>query len=311
MYNFTSSSYDLTLGSASLKLANLNYLVTRMFITNYVLLMQTETGGLLLHYNLATGSIQYNDPYVTSYPVQQFLYLSGAYYILYSTGLISISFNTNTAQFIGSSLMLTLPKNTYGFNYGTVLNVLYIPLTPYIYKTSCPDHNYDNGAGTCISYNCQVPNCIQCHLTNVTCAVCDKGYVRNENLTCSIQSNITNSTNTSSNNTVPANATSSTTATGNATNSTVNSTNTTSMVNTTNVTNTSTNNTSNITNSANSTNTTSASNTINSTDTANTTYNTPNSTNITNPTYDNILQLSLFYTAFPVLDSLPWTQDFF
>jgi hypothetical protein len=188
----------------------MGYSVTGMMTANGILLMQVQGGGLLLNCNSTTGTAPYSDPNIMANPILQFYYNNSAYYILYSSGLVSVTLNASSAQFIGSVAMVALPNNTYRLVFGTVLNVVYIQLTPYIYKADCPIQTYASGLGSCTSYACTVPNCASCWLTVDTCGVCASGYIRNNNLTCTFQNTSNNATTTNTSTATNSNTNSST-----------------------------------------------------------------------------------------------------
>lgn len=206
-YNFTSSTYDLSVSSSSLITNFLSMNVKTMLIANRLVLMQMQTSSLRSYGNLV-NFLDYFDINIMNNQILNFFYVFNTYYLLFTKGLITLTIDDFSGLFLSSTLVSSLPSDAYQLVFGTSLDILFVPSTPYIYKAKCLNQT-SFSTGTCVSYNCSVPNCALCPLTANTCGTCASGFTRTDTFTCvDLTANITVSNGTVQSNS-SANATNS------------------------------------------------------------------------------------------------------
>lgn len=189
-------------------------MVTTLLLSNGILMMQSNSTGVTSIYNVNTSMMG-----VTSgIPLNQtfnFFFIYNAYYVLQSTGLVKLIYNSTLVTLLVNGVMSILPYNTYRLYLGTSINAFYIPGKASIYYGGpCPGQATYTG-GTCVSYNCTVANCSSCAIQASLCSTCKAGYLLSNNM-CTYD-NSTNSSNVSNSN--------GTTTTPNATNININNNN--------------------------------------------------------------------------------------
>lgn len=209
-YNYTSSTYDLSISSSSLITNSLSMNVQTMLVANQLVLMQMQNISTLRSYGKFVNFIDYFDLNILNNRILDFFYVFNTYYVLFTNGLITLSIDEVSGAFLFSTLVNTLPNNLYQLTFGVSLDILFVPGTPYIYKAKCLNQTAYS-AGICVSYSCAVANCGFCPLTANTCETCANGFTRTDNYTCiGSTANITatNSSLTTNNTSSPANSTS-------------------------------------------------------------------------------------------------------
>ena len=138
----------------------------------------------------------FQSSYIISF---SFFYKFNSFYLLQSLGLIRISFTSFTNSIAFLSLVSALPYNTYNLVFGSTIDIVYIPGTPYIYKAGlCMNQSLYNGVNSCNSYTCQSVNCSSCSMSSGICSICKAGFTRDEGYQCSNSTLIQNTTNQNS-----------------------------------------------------------------------------------------------------------------
>lgn len=177
-FNFTANHYDYDSTKLSCSfLYKANSPITYLSISNDLLMMQSNSTGDTFIYNINSNSMAS----VSGLPLAQtfnFFFIFNAFYILQSTGLVRLSFNSSTNAMTLNTLVTQLPYNTYRLNFETSMDPFFIPGRPYLYKGGiCVDSNSKEEENSCISYNCTVANCSSCPIFPTTCSSCVSGMI--------------------------------------------------------------------------------------------------------------------------------------
>ena len=202
-FNFTISHYDFT--SITLD-SSLIYTspspITYLCITNGMLMMQSNSTGQTYIFNTNSNSLGT----VSGIPLNQtfnFFYINSTYYILQSTGLVKLTYNSISNSMGMSFVTSQLPYNTYALNFGSAFDPFYIPGMPYLYKASSCSGNSQMVGSVCVNYSCSVVNCLSCPINSALCSTCNGGFSLSTNLCSPIiitptfnTFNITNNSNT-------------------------------------------------------------------------------------------------------------------
>ena len=189
-FNYTSSSYDLSISSSYVITSPTSMNVKTMLISNGVVLMQMHNTCTLRLHGQNVNYHDYLDPYILQKDILEFFYFSNSYYILFTKGLIRATIDEVNGVFLSTSFTDILPYNLYQLTFGISLDILFIPGTPYIYKARCINQTVYS-SGTCVSYTCTVPDCDVCPLTASTCESCANGLTKNDYFTCVQVMNVT------------------------------------------------------------------------------------------------------------------------
>lgn len=174
--------------------------VQTMLIANGLVLMQMKSTSTLRSYGKLINFLDYFDFNILNNGILDFFYVFDTYYVLFTKGLVALTIDELSGIFLLSTSINTLPINAYELTFGANIDLLFVPGTPYIYKAKCLNQTAFS-AGTCVSYNCSVPNCDLCPLTASTCGTCASGFTRTDAFTCVDP----NANNTTSNATASAN----------------------------------------------------------------------------------------------------------
>jgi hypothetical protein len=159
-YNFTSLAYDISFNSNYQVAKSFTDIVNSMTTANGLAIMQLQNGSLMVSYNGQASKATTDSRFSPTNPILSLIYDNGSYYMLHSSGLAQIQVNTFIVTYRGSTEVALLPNNTYRYVLGEILNILYAPLTPQIYKAPCQGQSTSNGKGGCINYTCADPNCL-------------------------------------------------------------------------------------------------------------------------------------------------------
>lgn len=118
--------------------------------------MQSNSTGVIYFYNIGTSSVGTVDTNIPKNQSFSFFFKFNTYYLLQSYGLIELSFAANLNKVSFVSVVSPLPYNTYYLVFGTNIDVVYIPRTPYVYKVGkCLNQSIYDGTSTCVEYTCQ------------------------------------------------------------------------------------------------------------------------------------------------------------
>ncbi len=90
------------------------------------------------------------------------------------------------------SIFIIHTINTYGINFGSIINPFYTPNLPYLYKAGPCSGNSAYSGSLCNSYTCSILNCQNCGVIQNYCDTCSSGYILISNQ-CSLASNVSNS----------------------------------------------------------------------------------------------------------------------
>ena len=160
-YNYISVAYDISFTSGYSVVKSFTDIVSTMLTANGLTLMQLQNGSLMMNYNGQTSNIFTDPRFSSTNPILSLIYDDSSYYVLYSSGLAQIQFNSFIIlSYSGSTSVAVLPNNSYDYVLGSSLNVLYVPYTPLIYKGVCEGQSSSNTLGGCSSYNCMDSNCL-------------------------------------------------------------------------------------------------------------------------------------------------------
>jgi hypothetical protein len=180
-FNFTANHYDLTSQNISYTpIYSSTTPVTSLFITNGILMMQANATGISNIYDTSSQSMGTT----INIPLNQtfnFFFIYNSFYILQSTGLCLLTYSSDTRTLSLSRVVVTLPYNTYGLNFGSIVNPFYTPNLPYLYKAGPCTGNSIYSGGSCINYTCSVQYCLSCGVIQSSCSICLSGYQLNSN----------------------------------------------------------------------------------------------------------------------------------
>jgi hypothetical protein len=157
--------------------------INSLLVASSLLLMQANSTGLCTIYNGNTSQVGTTSNIPTDQN-QRFLSLLGRFYLLQSTGMSIVNYNSTSNVLSYGSLTSGLVNNTYNFVWGPYIAPFYTPGQPYIYKGGlCGGQSFMNGT-SCVNYTCLVDNCTSCNVSPYLCSVCQDGFAINSNNTC-------------------------------------------------------------------------------------------------------------------------------
>jgi hypothetical protein len=161
-YNFTALAYDISFTSSYSVVKPFTDAVASMIMANGLTMMQLQNGSLMVHYNNQSSNAFADPRFSATNPILSLVFDNGSYFVLYSSGLAQLLVDTTGAvpSYSGSSPVAVLPNNTNHYVLGSLLNILYIPYTPYIYKGVCQGQSSNNNMDGCSSYPCSDSNCL-------------------------------------------------------------------------------------------------------------------------------------------------------
>jgi hypothetical protein len=116
--------------------------VTKMLVDGGLAIIQRQDGKLMT-YNCLNGYVSHSpisDANIGTNSIISLFYVNNRYYLLFSAGFLQL--NIISMQYQNSMLMFSLPNNNYKGLLGLLINILYVPNTPFIYKGSCDGQNY-------------------------------------------------------------------------------------------------------------------------------------------------------------------------
>lgn len=168
-YNFYAWTYSYTLLYSS------PTPITFLKATNSLLYMQSNSSGATAIYNFNTSQVGTTSNIPTN-QTYSFFYVYGAYYMLQSTGIYTLSYNSAGNILSYLSKVTSLPENFYSFLWGSYIDAFYVHGQPYVYKAGiCQGQSFMNGT-SCVNYSCSVDNCSSCNISPTFCSVCNSGY---------------------------------------------------------------------------------------------------------------------------------------
>lgn len=150
-------------------------------------MMQSNTTGITSIYDTSqrmmgsTANIPLNETF-------SFFYIYNTYYVLQSTGLCRLTYDSSARTLSLSIVVTSLPYNTYGINFGSIINPFYTPNLPFLYRAGPCSGNSLYSGGSCNSYSCSIQNCQSCGVVQTYCDNCSYGYVLSNNQ-CTLPSN--------------------------------------------------------------------------------------------------------------------------
>ncbi len=204
--------------------------------------MQAETSGNFYAFNATTSFSVYFDNSVPKDDLISFFSFDGHDYILQKTQLILLYYYPSTTTYSYSYTLSTFPVNNFVQTFGTVFDLLFIPFTSNVYKSSrCSTQEWFDGT-SCVAFTCSDPNCAVCANIPSVCTNCGASFTLASDGSCSSPAN-SNSTSNSTTNTNQTNTgTTNSTEGSNSANSTnsanfTNSTNSTTSANSTSLSN--------------------------------------------------------------------------
>jgi hypothetical protein len=157
--------------------------INSLLVASTLLLMQANSTGQTIIYNTNTSQLGTTSNIPTDQNLR-FLSLLGKFYLLQSTGMSIVNYNSTTNVLSYGTLTSALANNTYNFVWGPYIAPFYTPGQPYIYKGGlCGGQSFMNGT-SCVNYSCLVDNCTSCNVSPYLCNVCQDGFAINSNKAC-------------------------------------------------------------------------------------------------------------------------------
>lgn len=124
------------------------------------MLLQANATGNIYIYSILNNKFGTVASTIPKDQIYKFFYVYSKYYLLQSKGLTEV-LCSNKADLTLKAIRVTLPYQTYSITFGTIFDIFFIPMRPYIYKSGlCLGQSLANSDETaCPGYLSSVQNC--------------------------------------------------------------------------------------------------------------------------------------------------------